>query len=157
MIESSDTAAFLWSSPDHDEHAKKEVALRELCRTWPDQSKRTVDDETDWIDRLSSYLDELVRVRLEHVHSWISSNTSRFVGTHANAAVDDLRREFESAGVELKRNVQLCKTKCASCHLLCLRGRSHGGGHDCTTDHVCVHQCSFVDEHPEILETCGLP
>ncbi|KAI0062821.1 hypothetical protein BV25DRAFT_1885018 [Artomyces pyxidatus] len=52
-------------------------------------------------------------------------------------------RKFDAAIVDLKSNVQLCKSQCTSCHLLCVQSRQHDGEHHCQTDHKCTHACSF--------------
>jgi hypothetical protein len=113
------------------------------------------DDE--WIAQLSIFLDDVADMRINHVREWITSNLSRFKTSHAN--VDNLRRTFDDASVDLKANVQLCKMQCASCNLFCLRNRGHEAEepHDCQTDHHCGHLCDLGEEHPEEEKDCGYP
>lgn len=155
-MDAPDGSFILYSSSGHADQDEIERVLHQLCRSWGHHNERMLVEEEDWITRLSYYLDELVKLRLDHVQAWVSSNTSKFDGPHSGAALEGLRRELESAGVELKRSVQLCKADCASCHLSCLRTRSHEGPHDCTTNHFCPHRCVFSEEHPGATRSCGL-
>lgn len=132
-----------------------EVALAELCKAWELYGARENQADTEWAVNLSSHLNRLVDMRIEHVEAWISSNLSRFKASHAN--VEDLRRALEIAIVDLKANVELCKIKCSSCHLSCLLSRRHDplDSHNCQTSHLCRHVCEFEDEHPDGNEKCG--
>ncbi|KAG0697666.1 hypothetical protein DFH29DRAFT_984173 [Suillus ampliporus] len=96
----------------------REAALQVLSRAWGDYDSR------------------------HHVsEDWISSNVSRFQS--GQASIDELMRAFDSATVDLRSNLQLCKLKCASCELLCIQSRFHDGQHTCQTSHACIHSCDF--------------
>ena len=153
----SDSSARFWLNSIHGETDKDglERTLRVLCEGWPSFNTRISQEDSVWVDHLSKYLDNLVAQRLDHVQEWIKSNTSRFTGSHA--AVENLRRAFEVESVEMKRNVQLCKTKCNDCHLHCTRAKFHDGLHHCATDHACPHPCQFVEAHSWTPEPCCLP
>lgn len=157
VIFGPDSPAKFWLSSIHGQTDPSglERALRELCEGWSGFDARAFQEDAAWVDHLSKYLDNLVSQRLDHVQEWIRSNTSRFTGSHE--AVENLRRQFEMESVEMKRNVQLCKTKCSNCHLYCTRAKFHEDPHDCTTDHACFRPCQFVEEHSWISEPCCLP
>ena len=92
-------------------------------------------------------------MRATHVHEWIHQNLDRFKASHAS--LETLRRACDTALVELKENVHLCKAQCSSCNLLCLQSRGHDTQHDCRTSHHCPHLCGFDDEHPSEEKKCG--
>ncbi|KAH9965565.1 hypothetical protein BGW80DRAFT_1345251 [Lactifluus volemus] len=75
-----------------------------------------------------------------------------FKGNHAS--MGDLRRNFDSLVIQMKTDVQFCGAQCVSCHLLCVRGRLHEGGHSCKTDHMCSHRCGFCEGDSK---ACGTP
>jgi hypothetical protein len=135
--------------------AERETALAILCKAWSHYNSRHDQLESDWISDLSSHLARLVDMRVLHVQEWISTNLARFKTEHAN--IEELRRALESAIVDIKANVELCKSKCSSCHLSCLLSRRHDSSelHDCQTSHHCSHICEFDEEHPEGPELCG--
>jgi hypothetical protein len=110
--------------------------------------------DSEWVSNLTLHLDRLAEIRVEHVREWISLNLSRFQTSHAN--IEDLRREFESATVDLKAGVKLCMGKCASCHLLCVQSRFHEGVHDCRTSHECAHMCDFLHDESEEGKHCTM-
>jgi hypothetical protein len=157
VIADSDSPARFWLNDVHGQTDEDglECMLQDLCEGWPDFNIRTTQGDSVWVDRLSKYLDNLVAQRLDHVQEWIRSNTTRFTGSHA--AVENLRWAFKSESVELKRNVQLCKTKCSDCHLHCMRAKFHQGLHHCAADHACSQPCQFIEEHSWTPELCSLP
>jgi hypothetical protein len=128
-----------------------------LQNSWDQLDRRANTTDTEWTAALSAYLDNLVELRITHVYEWISSNLSRFKSSHANAEL--LRRVFESTIVDLRANVEICGTQCASCQLKCLLSRRHDSAvpHDCRTSHQCLRSCEFGDEHPANEKMCGLP
>jgi len=108
--------------------------------------------DSDWVAELTSYVNGLVDLRVDHVRSWLDCNLGRFEGDHA--AIEDLRRRLDNMVIELRSNVQLCGTQCASCNLLCIRSRLHEGKHSCSTDHKCARTCGFCRGDPG---QCGIP
>ncbi|KAG1764551.1 hypothetical protein EDD22DRAFT_883267 [Suillus occidentalis] len=121
--------------------SSREVALRALSRAWRDYDSRHHMPEDHWIENLIAHIDSMVNLRVAHVREWISLNVARFQS--GQASIDELMRTFESAIVDLKSNLQLCKLKCGRCELLCIQSRLHDGQHDCQTSHVCIHSCDF--------------
>ncbi|KAG1731285.1 hypothetical protein EDB19DRAFT_1881018 [Suillus lakei] len=119
----------------------REAALQVLSHAWGDYDSRHHMPEDLWIENLIIHIDSLVDLRIAHVREWISSNVARFQS--GQASIDELMRTFESATVDLKSNLQLCKLKCGSCELLCVQSRLHDGQHDCQTSHICIHSCDF--------------
>lgn len=128
--------------------------LRRLYESWTGFENRHLQSETEWLDRLSRWIDGLVSQRVDHVNAWINSNLGKF--SSSNAAIQELRRAFEAASVEMKRNVQLCKMECSNCQLLCIEPRFHGERHSCDTDHACKHSCAFEEAHLDEWTPCGL-
>ncbi|KAF8267054.1 hypothetical protein EI94DRAFT_1830340 [Lactarius quietus] len=103
------------------------------------------------VGELATHLSKLIDLRVNHVRLWLDLNLRRF--QHGHAAIEDLRRRFDSLVFEMKDNVQLCRARCASCHLLCVGNRFHGGDHSCQTPHKCVHACRFCMDSTKF---CGL-
>jgi hypothetical protein len=68
---------------------------------------------------LSGYLETITQMRAAHVQEWIYQNLERFKASHAS--LETLKRACDTALVELKENVHLCKAQCLSCNLLCLQ------------------------------------
>ena len=106
--------------------------------------------DSEWIDRFVSLLHGLIDLRIRHVRLWLDSNLERFQAGHAT--IEDLFRRFDNMIIEMKANIQLCGVQCASCHLICVRGRLHEGDHNCRTTHKCVYDCSFCKGG---LKPCG--
>ncbi|KAG2347680.1 hypothetical protein BDR05DRAFT_927599 [Suillus weaverae] len=131
----------------------REAALQVLSRAWGDYDSRHHMLEDLWIENLLTHINSLVDLRIAHVHEWISSNVARFQS--GQASIDELMRTFESATVDLKSNLQLCKLKCGSCELLCVQSRLHDGQHDCHTSHDCVHSCDFCVSSGE-MKACSM-
>ncbi|KAG1809692.1 uncharacterized protein BJ212DRAFT_1379102 [Suillus subaureus] len=119
----------------------RETALQVLFHAWGDYGSRHHMPDDLWIENLLTHIDSLVNLRIAHVREWMSSNVARFQS--GQASIDELMRTFESATVDLKSNLQLCKLKCRSCELLCIQSRLHDGQHDCRTSHDCIHSCDF--------------
>jgi hypothetical protein len=140
-VDKPDTSARFFFASAGTQDAARELALTTLRNDWDQVHSRQLMSDALWTSHLSAYLEHLAEMRVEHVREWIALNLSRFQTGHAN--IEDLRRTFESAIVDLKAGVQLCKTKCASCHLLCVQSRLHDGAHDCQTSHECIHVCDF--------------
>lgn len=154
IIDEEDTpSVFFLSGPSTCDG--RESALAALCQNWELYNTRDEKTDNDWIAELSSHLSSLVERRIDHVQEWVSSNLARFKAGHAN--IEELRRALEDTIVDMKANVQLCKMKCASCHLSCLLSRRHDPLeiHDCKTSHQCSRDCEFDDEHPDGTEPCG--
>ena len=152
-----DTATTFWVDKLHNNSSilGKEDALRNICSSWPDYNSRLSVPDSDWIEKLSQYVDDLVTQRIDHVQSWIDSNLAKF--GKSNAAMEELYRSVDAEVVEMRRAVQLCKIQCNNCHLLCLNARFHDGDHNCSTDHTCKHSCQFEDAHVDGPEACSLP
>ncbi|KAF5381812.1 hypothetical protein D9757_008326 [Collybiopsis confluens] len=147
IIEEPDTEAifYLTGAP-----FSPEKALQNLFASWDGFSGRNLaGSDRTWTEELSQYLVDLLDQRIERVRHWIDSNLARFKAEHAN--IDALRRMMDSAVIDLRSHVELCKMKCESCNLLCVRGRRHNGkdAHDCATNHKCAHLCEFDDGHDE--------
>ncbi|KAG1840861.1 hypothetical protein C8R48DRAFT_739797 [Suillus tomentosus] len=121
--------------------SSRETALQVLSHAWEDYGSRHHVPEDLWIENLIAHLDSLVNLRVAHVREWILSNVTRF--QNGQASIDELMRTFESATVDLKSNLQLCKMKCGRCKLLCIQTRFHDEQHDCQTSHECIHSCDF--------------
>ena len=138
-----DTTARLFLAGGGMYATERETVLAGLRHAWNQNDSRQLIADTDWSSMLSLHLEHLVNLRIDHVREWITTNLLRFQTAHAN--IEELRRTFESATVDLKANVQLCKMQCASCHLLCVQSRLHEGPHHCQTTHDCVHICDFCN------------
>ena len=147
-------AIFHLAHAGHESDHEGEIALSMLQKSWSGYQARHENSEQDWIDGLRSYLKSLAEDRIDLVKRWLAVNTARFSAD--STFFDPLHREFESLVVALQSNVQVCGLQCAECALLCLCSRHHEGGHTCQTDHRCVHQCHYEDEHEEPT-LCGLP
>ena len=135
--------------------AEQKATFHTLMRLWPGFGKRDEELETGWMESLCTFLQDLVDRRIMHVQAWVDSNLSQYNGS--NAAIEELRRALDTISVELKRSVQLCKTRCSSCYLLCLGIQFHEGVHDCSTDHRCPIPCQFSGEHYDEPDPCALP
>ncbi|KAJ7289087.1 hypothetical protein C8J57DRAFT_1459186 [Mycena rebaudengoi] len=157
LIEKPDTDSQFFLSSTETPSTRREEMLVTLQNSWTEFGNRPYKPDTEWAAGLSAYLDGLAELRIRHVHKWISSNLSRFTSSHAN--IDMLRRVFETTIVDLRANVEICGTQCASCQLKCLLSRRHDSitPHNCRTSHQCPHICDFGDEHPTVEKSCGLP
>ncbi|KAJ7656315.1 hypothetical protein DFH06DRAFT_1091207 [Mycena polygramma] len=157
LIEKSDTPAQFFLSSTEAPSARRETMLVALQDSWEHFARRQYTPDAEWIRDLSTYLEGLADSRIQHVYEWISSNLARFTITHANTEM--LRRVFESTIIDLRANVEICGTQCATCQLKCLLSRRHDSNtpHDCRTSHQCAHCCDFGEEHPDARKMCGLP
>ncbi|KAG1886619.1 hypothetical protein F4604DRAFT_1278700 [Suillus subluteus] len=133
--------------------SSRETALQVLSHAWDDYGSRHHMPEDRWIENLIAHIDSLVNLRVAHAREWISSNVARFQS--GQASIDELMRTFESATVDLKSNLQLCKLKCGNCELLCIQTRLHDGQHDCQTSHDCIHSCDFCASSGE-TKACSM-
>jgi hypothetical protein len=143
-VESNDTAArFAISDEEPIPPVNIEMHLTALLEAWNPTTPRQSIPDSEWAAELTSYLNSLVDLRVNHVQSWLDCNTMRFQGDHA--AIQDLRRRFDNMVIEMKTNIQICGAQCSSCHLLCIRSRFHEGNHSCNTTHKCAHICGFCE------------
>ncbi|KIJ61776.1 hypothetical protein HYDPIDRAFT_115606 [Hydnomerulius pinastri MD-312] len=156
-VEMPDTDAHFFipsTDPITSQAESRERALNILREGWDRYRGRHLTLDEEWTEGLGQFLENLVSSRIEHVREWMSSNLSRFQA--GNASIVELRRTLESAIVDLKSGVQLCKMKCASCHLSCIQSRLHDGHHDCQTNHICAHTCDFCKELQEESKQCSV-
>ena len=109
-------------------------------------------DDSEWISGLVKYLTRLVDLRVAHVDMWLKSNIQRFQAEHSS--IEELRRTFNSAVIDLRAGVQPCESQCADCNLFCIQNRFHEGDHDCLTSHECIHHCTFCDKDM-LKRICG--
>ena len=137
---------------DHEQPPPHEIekCLGSLLASYESEMPRQLIPDSEWVGKLASHLSRLVDLRVNHVKLWLDSNLERFEGGHA--AIEDLRRIFDRLVIEMTANVQLCRTQCASCHLLCICSRLHEGDHDCQTNHKCLHICEFCEDS---MKPCG--
>src|SRR6266702_3578492 len=154
MIEAADTEArFILTGPDTPvtDHERRLATLRE---SWDQSNQRQHVDDSTWHSDLAQYLTHLVDLRVTHVESWLESNVQRFEGSHAS--IEELRRTFDNAVIDLRASVELCRSQCGSCNLVCVRGsRLHRDGHDCLTNHKCIHDCIFCERDALPTQPCG--
>jgi len=132
--------------------ADREHRLSILRDYWDRSGTRQHVDDSEWISDLVQYLTRLVDLRVAHVDKWLKSNIQRFQAEHAS--IEELRRTFNSAVIDLRAGVQLCKSQCADCNLFCIQSRFHEGDHDCLTNHECIHHCTFCDKDM-LKRICG--
>ena len=125
-----------------------------LCESWDRINQRQYTDDSTWHTDLTKFLTHLVDLRVAHVESWIESNVQRFKGDHAS--IEELRRTFDNAIIDLRAGVELCRRQCDSCSLVCVRSsRSHGDRHDCLTNHECIHDCTYCERDGPHKSPCG--
>lgn len=137
---------------------QRENVLHSLQSTFNlDNPTRQLIGDGTWISKLEAHLDALVLTRLGLVGKWIETNVSRFPAD--NADIRGVYRAFGESKEELKMSVQLCKSECHACQLLCVRGRHHEGNHDCKTSHKCVRSCEYSSDmvHKDTDVACTLP
>ncbi|KAG0705087.1 hypothetical protein DFH29DRAFT_316434 [Suillus ampliporus] len=153
-IDMPDTSSeFSLATGGPQQSSSREAALQVLSLAWGDYDSRQHVSEDVWIENLTTHIDSLVDLRITHVGEWISSNVSRFQS--GQASIDELMRAFDSATVDLRSNLQLCKLKCARCELLCVQSRLHDGQHTCQTSHSCIHSCDFCASSGE-TKACSM-
>jgi hypothetical protein len=125
-----------------------------LCESWDRINQRQSIDDSTWHSDLAQYLTHLVDLRVAHVESWIESNVQQFKGDHAS--IEELRRTFDNAITDLRAGVELCRSQCDSCNLICIRNsRSHGDGHGCLTNHKCIYDCTYCKRDALPQNPCG--
>ena len=153
VIDAEDTKArFLLAGPDTPA-ADRERHLSVLRDSWDRSGTRQQTDDSEWISGLEQFLAHLVDLRVSHVDKWLKLNTQRFQAE--NASMEELRRVFNSEVIVLRAGIQLCKSECDSCNLLCIRCRFHEGEHDCLAGHDCIHNCIFCDLELLAPRVCG--
>jgi len=133
--------------------ADRESCLGILRESWDQISSRQRVDDSEWTSDLAQYLAHLVDLRVAHVDKWLKSNVRGFQAE--NAIIEELRRTFDSAIIDLRASVELCKSQCGTCNLLCIQSRLHVGGHDCLTSHKCIHDCTFCERDFLAAKPCG--
>jgi len=152
-IEAEDTPAqFLLAGPDSPV-ADRESCLRTLRESWDQITSRQHIDDSEWTSNLAQYLTHLVDLRVGHVDRWLKSNVRRFQA--GNTIIEEMRRTFYSAVIDLRAGVELCNSQCGTCNLFCIQSRLHEGGHDCLTSHKCIHDCTFCERDPVAAKPCG--
>ena len=153
VVEGEDTKArFVLTGPDTSV-ADRELHLVTLRESWDRTNTRQHVDDSEWIADFAQYLTHLADLRVARVDKWLKSNTQRFQA--GNASIEELRRTFDSAVVDLIASIQLCGSQCAICKLFCVRSRLHEGSHDCLTSHECIHGCTFCQRDLFKAEPCG--
>ncbi|KAH8977863.1 hypothetical protein EDB86DRAFT_2816692 [Lactarius hatsudake] len=154
VIEAEDTEArLILTGPDTPvaDHERRLATLRE---SWDLTHQRQHVDDSTWHSDLAQFLTHLVDLRVAHVESWLESNVERFEGSHAS--IEELRRTFDNAVIDLRASVEICRSQCGSCNLVCVRSsRLHRDGHDCLTDHKCIHDCTFCERDALPTQPCG--
>ncbi|KIJ64834.1 hypothetical protein HYDPIDRAFT_111462 [Hydnomerulius pinastri MD-312] len=154
-VDLPDTTYQLFFAAGGTEHsASRERTLSVLRSAWDQHDSRQHVPDPEWIEGLSTHLETIVNLRIDHVREWLTQNLTRFQAGHAS--IEELRRTFEGAIVDLKSNVQLCKIQCAECQLLCVQSRLHDGPHHCQTDHLCAHECDFCLELSGEHKACNM-
>jgi hypothetical protein len=153
VIDAEDTdAEFLLAGPDAPV-ADRELRLGALRETWNRRNTRQHVDDSEWSSDLAQFLTHLVDLRTAHVDKWLKSNVQRFQAGHAS--IEELRRTFDGAVIDLRASVQLCRSQCSNCNLFCIQSRLHEGSHDCLTNHECVHACTFCERDYLAAKPCG--
>ena len=154
VIEAEDTEArFLFSGPDSPV-SERESCLETLRESWNQITFRQQVDDYEWTSGLAQYLTHLVDLRVAHIDKWLKLNVQRFQA--GNASIDELRRTFTSAIIDLRASVQLCRSQCSACNLLCIQSRLHEGSHNCLTSHECIYDCTFCPRD-FLTKRCGQP
>jgi len=155
VIEAEDTdARFILTGPDTPV-ADLEHRLAALRESWDRSNQRQHIDDFTWHSDLAQYLNHLVDLRVAHAESWLESNVQRFeAGGHAS--IEELRRTFGNVVIDLRASIELCRSQCGSCNLVCVRSsRFHKDAHDCMTDHKCIHDCTFCEREGLPTQLCG--
>ncbi len=133
--------------------ADRELRLETLRESWDQADARQHVDDSEWVSDLTQYLTHLVDLRAARVDKWLKLNTQRF--QTGNASIEELRRTFDSAIIDLRASVQLCRSQCTTCNLFCIQSRLHEGSHDCLTSHDCIHACTFCQRDSFTAKPCG--
>ncbi|KAH9017733.1 hypothetical protein EDB84DRAFT_1422808 [Lactarius hengduanensis] len=154
VIEAKDSEArFILAGRDTPvaDHERQLAAIRE---SWDRTEQRQHVDDSTWHSDLSQYLTHLVDLRVAHVENWLESNVQSFESDHAG--IEELRRTFGNAVIDLRASVELCWSRCDSCNLVCVQSsRLHRDGHDCLTNHECIHKCTFCERDALPTQLCG--
>ncbi|KAG9308631.1 hypothetical protein JVU11DRAFT_11582 [Chiua virens] len=137
-------ARFFVPNLDHSQEMTREEVLDALFADWHEFDSRQLIPDAQWAEELAQYLEDLADMRINHVRAWVQSNLVRFQA--GQASVMELQRTLESAIIDMKSSVQLCRVQCAFCQLLCIQDRLHEGPHDCKTKHVCTQSCEYCVE-----------
>ncbi|KAF8124364.1 hypothetical protein EV363DRAFT_1227517 [Boletus edulis] len=140
-------ARFFVANVEHSQTMSREEVLNALAKQWDEFDSRQLVPDTRWAQELAQYLEDLAEMRIDHVWAWVKSNLTRFQAGHAS--VMELQRTLESAVIDLKSSVQLCRMQCESCQLFCIRDRFHEDAHDCKTMHTCTQSCEYCAETGE--------
>jgi len=147
-IECSDSdARFFVANDEHTQNISHEEVLHGLVTDWDKFDSRQLVSDTQWTQELAQHLEDLAEMRIDHVRAWVKTNLMRFQASHAS--VMELQRTLESAAIDLKSSAQLCRMKCGSCQLFCIRNRFHEDAHDCKTTHTCTQSCEYCAEAAE--------
>ncbi|KAI6035786.1 hypothetical protein EDC04DRAFT_2604872 [Pisolithus marmoratus] len=111
----------------------REQTLTVLRNSWHQHEMRQHLPDPQWADSLSQYLERIVSMRIDH---------------RRHASIEELRRTFDDATVDLRSNVQLCRLQCADCQLFCVVN-AHLCGQPCTFagKFGCLDQCTKVTDH----------
>ncbi|KAF9231332.1 hypothetical protein BU15DRAFT_68422 [Melanogaster broomeanus] len=126
--------------------ASAETTLAVLRTAWGEYKSRRYTPEEAWVEGLSSHLESIVNLRIAHVHGWLTQNLSRFQAGYAS--IDELRRNFENAVVDLRSNL-------SGEHKQCTMTAGHAGKHICVvTEHLCGKPCKFTGRNG-CLDTCA--
>ena len=133
--------------------ADRESSLETLRDSWDQITSRQHVDDFEWTSDLVQYLNRLVDLRTAHVDKWLKLNVQRFQA--GNASIEELRRTFDSAVIDLRAGVQLCRSQCGTCNLFCIQSRLHEGSHNCLTSHECIHDCTFCQRDFMTSKPCG--
>jgi hypothetical protein len=95
--------------PTQEEIEMRLTVLRESQHSW--RRHDNIIPDSEWVGTLTSHLSRLIDLRVNHVQLWLELEfADRFQSGHA--AIEDLRRRFDSLVIEMKANVQLCRARC---------------------------------------------
>lgn len=135
----------------------RERCLRELGSSWLSFHMRQDMPESVWVQDFAQYLDQVTDNRIGLVRAWLEENTIQFKTRSEDFT--ELWREFNTLSIAVKEGVNLCRSRCHDCQLLCLRPRAHSGSHDCETSHRCAKSCAFHADGQDRQESqaCSLP
>ncbi|KAI6032571.1 hypothetical protein F5J12DRAFT_779054 [Pisolithus orientalis] len=117
----------------------REQALAILQSSWERYRDRQHIPDSEWVEALSQYLEGVVNLRTNHVKEWLSQNLSRFQTGHAS--IEELRRNFEGATVDLKSNTS---RELRECNM----AAGHSGKHmlPVTMTNICVPpRCTLAE------------
>ncbi|KAI9444006.1 hypothetical protein H4582DRAFT_1807752, partial [Lactarius indigo] len=154
IIEAKDSEARFILAGSDTPVSDRERQLAIMRESWDRTEQRQHIDDSTWHADLAQYLTHLVDLRVAHVENWLESNVQRFEGNQAS--IEELRRTFGNAVIDLRASVELCWSRCDSCNLVCVRSsRLHRDGHDCLTNHKCIHDCALCKRDALPTQLCG--